>query len=356
MSNIYKQNPESKTLGERLEKRRILVTGAAGFIGSHLVDYLLAQGHEIWSVDDLSGGYTENVHQNSHFVKLDLRQRSKTEKLIRLVKPEIVFHLAADATEGRSQFTPIECTGRNYMAYLNVLVPAIKKGMDKMVVFSSMSVYGAQKPPFHEGMEPVPEDVYAISKAAMEQSTKILSKVHGFKYTILRPHNVYGPRQNMADPYRNVIAIFMNCLLRNKPFYIYGDGEQTRSFSYIDDQIPPIAKTGFDEKTDGETINVGPVKEHTVNELARVLLNEVTEMDHLKPIFLPSRPMEVKHAFCTNEKAVRLLGYEDRVELKEGMRRMWEWAKAKGPQEPKYMDKLELQTKHTPETWSKKLI
>lgn len=344
-----------------MKKFKVLVTGSAGFMGSHLVDYLLNEGHEVYGVDDLSGGYMENVNPDSRFTKLDLRQRQAVEKHINEVQPQVVYHLAADATEGRSQFTPLNCTERNYLAYLHLLIPAIKNGMEKMVVCSSMSVYGAQKPPFSEEMEPAPEDIYAISKAAMEKATKILSEVHNFKYTIFRPHNVYGPRQNLADPYRNVIGIFINCLLNDRNFYIYGDGEQKRAFSYIDDVTPYIARAGFRDETNGEIFNVGPREEYTINEMAReVLANFVDNPngppDHLKPKYLPDRPKEVKEAFCTSTKAEKVLGYKTSVNLSEGIRRMVEWAKQTGPQEFRYLDSLELETKETPITWKDKLI
>jgi UDP-glucose 4-epimerase len=344
-----------------MKKSNVLVTGAAGFMGSHLVDYLLGEGREVYGVDDLSGGYQRNVNPRSHFTRLDLREKEATASLVEQIKPQIIYHLAADATEGRSQFTPINCTERNYLVYLHLLIPAIKNGMEKMVVCSSMSVYGAQKPPFSEEMKPAPEDLYAISKAAMEKATEILSEVHGFKYTIFRPHNVYGPRQNLADPYRNVIGIFINCLLHDRNFYIYGDGEQRRAFSYIDDVTPYIAKSGFMNKADGEIFNIGPREEHTINEMAReVLSNFVDDPDHppehLRPKYLPARPKEVKEAFCTCEKAEKILGYQTTVGLSEGIRRMVEWAKYLGPQEFRYLESLELETKETPVTWKERLI
>jgi UDP-glucose 4-epimerase len=345
---------------EKEKIMKILVTGAAGFMGSHLVDALLTKGDEVYGVDDLSGGYMENVNPKSRFTKLDLRDKQKTEAYINKVKPQIIFHLAADATEGRSQFTPISATERNYLAYLYVLIPSIRNGLKKVVITSSMSVYGAQKTPFVETMPCKPEDLYAISKTAMERATQILSHVHGFDYTIIRPHNVYGPRQNMADPYRNVIAIFINCLLQNKNFYIYGDGNQKRAFSYIDDFTPYILKTRFDRKTNGEIFNIGPVKEYTVNELSRVVLNaffpDGNVPKHLKPKNLPFRPMEIKDAWCTAEKAEKLLGYKTTVDLTEGVARMVAWAKKRGVQKFKYMDNLEIVNDKTPLTWKHKLI
>lgn len=344
-----------------MSRAKVLVTGAAGFMGSHLVDYLVNGGHEVFGVDDLSGGYSSNVNPKSRFTKLDLREKEAARVLIEQIRPQIIYHLAADATEGRSQFTPINCTERNYSVYLNLLVPAIKNGMEKIILCSSMSVYGSQRPPFSEEMEPKPEDIYAISKAAMERATEVLAQVHGFKYTIFRPHNVYGPRQNLADPYRNVIGIFINCLLHNRYFYIYGDGGQKRSFSYIDDVTPYIAKAGFMEKTNGEIFNIGPREEYTISKMAgEVLSNFIDDPDnppeHLKPKYLPARPKEVREAFCTCDKAERILGYKTSVDLSEGIRRMVDWAKTIGAQEFRYLESLELETEKTPTTWKDKLM
>jgi UDP-glucose 4-epimerase len=241
---------------------------------------------------------------------------------------------------------------------MNILVPSIREGVKKVVLVSSMSVYGAQKPPFHEGMPRSPEDVYGVSKASMEHITEILSEVHGFKYTIIRPHNVYGVRQNIADPYRNVVGIFINSLLRGKRFHIYGDGEQKRAFTYIEDFTPYLLRAGLDASVNGEIINVGPREEFTINELARVVLNiffpDGTPAE-FEPVYLPSRPKEVKEAFCTTDKAERLLGYKTTVHLEEGVRKMVEWAKILGPQEPHFLvDGLELINDQVPVVWLEK--
>lgn len=343
------------------QSKRILVTGAAGFIGSYVVDYLVHQGHEVYGVDDMSGGFWRNIHPGSRFTQLDLRQTRETRTYVEHVKPQLLYHLAADATEGRSQFTPIECTQRNYLAYLNTLVPCIRSGVERVIVASSMSVYGAQKPPFDEAMEPQPEDIYGVAKAAMEQATRILSDVHGFEYVILRPHNVYGPRQNIADPYRNVIGIFINCLLQDKRFYIYGDGEQKRAFTYIDDLAPFVAAAGFRPECVGESINLGPREETTINELASMLVRLFYEgrepPEHAKPVYLPARPKEVREAYCTVVKAEQLLGYGADTDLETGLYRTIAWSRELGPQQPHYLgDGLELVTDDVPVTWRDKLL
>ncbi|MBI3948052.1 MAG: NAD-dependent epimerase/dehydratase family protein [Armatimonadetes bacterium] len=345
----------------RTHRRRVLVTGAAGFMGSHLVDALVADGHLVFGVDDMSGGYWRNIHPESEFSVLDLRHREATEAYLRKARPEVIFHMAADATEGRSQFTPISSTERNYLAYLNVLVPAIREGLRKMVLISSMSVYGRQPAPFHEGMPRVPEDIYAIAKAAMEHATEILAKVHDFDYTIIRPHNVYGERQNIADPYRNVIGIFINRLLQGKDFFIYGDGEQKRAFSHIVDFTPYCLRAGFDDAANGEIFNIGPREEYSINQTARLVLKHFgydpdDPPEAVRPRRLPPRPLEVRDAYCTLEKAQRLLGYRTTVSLDEGIRRMVAWAKELGPQPMRYLEGgLELTT-GAPETWTRRLM
>lgn len=340
---------------------RVLVTGAAGFMGGHLVDALVAQGLDVYGVDDMSGGFKRNINPESRFTQLDLRDAAATAQHIEDVRPELIYHLAADATEGRSQFTPIECTQRNYMAYLNLLTPAIRAGLHKMVLISSMSVYGRQQPPFSEDLPRMPEDIYGIAKSSMERATEIMSDVHGFNYTIIRPHNVYGPRQNIRDPYRNVVGIFINCLLNDRNFYIYGDGQQERAFSYIGDVTPAIMAAGLRDTCNGEIINTGPREEYTINHLAEVILRAFYGAEkvpaHVLPKYLPDRPMEVKEAYCTVDKAEHLLDFKANVSLEEGIHQMIAWAKELGPQQPQYLPGgLEIISDKTPESWVKRLI
>jgi UDP-glucose 4-epimerase len=329
-------------------------------MGSHLVDELERTGHDVWGVDDLSGGYLRNVRNKKKFIKLDLRDRRKTAAVVEKIMPTIVFHLAADATEGRSHFTPHSAVDRNFVAYMNILVPAIKHGMKKMVLTSSMSVYGAQQPPFHEAMPTLPEDTYAVSKSSMEAVTRIKSKVFGFDYVIIRPHNVFGPRQNIADPYRNVIGIFLNRLLHGKHFFVYGDGEQKRAFSYISDSVPPMVTAAFSDRCNGEIINVGGEEVVTLNEIASIVLEEFFGKKGIPKRYEPkhtdARPQEVKFAFSDHAKARELIGFRPKVSIREGLREMIAWAREIGPQEFQYLSDFDLTHPTMPKTWGKKLL
>lgn len=344
-----------------LNNPKILVTGSAGFIGSHIYDLLFAMGHKVYGVDDLSGGFMHNVSQKKYFTKLDLRNRAKTAAYIEKIKPDIIYHLAADATEGRSQFTPFSAMDRNIVAYNNLLVPAIKHGLKKMILTSSMSVYGAQQVPFNEEMIPQPEDIYGISKMSMEKVTHVLADVYGFKYVIIRPHNVYGPRQNLSDPYRNVVGIFINSLLHGKSFYVYGDGTQKRAFSYIDDVAPAMVKAVFKKECESKIINIGSNNPVTLNELAKTVLktfygNMKNIPKNLLPKHVPDRPREVKYAYCEHKVAEKLLGLKPKIGLSDGVSKMVDWAKSIGKQPFVYLTKLELEHPKAPMTWTAKLI
>lgn len=328
---------------------RVLVTGGAGFIGSHVVDRLVSNGHLVCVIDDLSGGSIENLNPFVGFYECDLRDTQKADQIISKIKPDIVYHLAANAAESKSHFSPIDITSRNYNTFLNTLVPALKSGMRRIVVTSSIAVYGTLQTPFKESDTPNPEDLYGLSKLVMEESLKILSQVHDFEYVITRPHNVYGPRQNMTDPYRNVVTIFMNALLNNKAYFLYGNGEMRRCFSFIDDVADAIYKCGF-EKVDKMTFNVGSDKDYSIKELSD-LIQKISSLN-IQPINLPSRPNEVKVAISDHTLAKKYLKYSETKSLEEGLKKTWEYAQSIGPQEPIFTE-TELTSDKLPKNWQK---
>jgi UDP-glucose 4-epimerase len=327
--------------------KKILVTGNAGFIGSWIADSLVEKGEEVYGIDDFSGGNLENYSEDYKMFTIDLRIPHQVEQVIKKVRPEIVFHCAACAREGASAFQPLYVSQTNYQAFMNLIEPAIKYGLKKFIFTSSISVYGNQTPPFSEDMPKMPVDIYGVNKAAIETSIEILSDIHEFNYVILRPHNVFGLRQNLTDHFRNVVAIFMNRIMRNEPLYIYGDGEQERAFSYIEDSLPSFIQS---LEVRNEIINVGGMHQTSLNRLADLVCEAMGVSVKYPRKYLPQRPREVKYAYCTYEKSERVLGYKEVVGYEEGIKRMAVWAKNKGRQEWT-TEKLPLKSVKMPETW-----
>ncbi|MCW3128623.1 MAG: NAD-dependent epimerase/dehydratase family protein [Methanophagales archaeon] len=333
-----------------MESRKILVTGSAGFMGSWIADALVDEGYEVYGIDNFSGGSIENYSGDYQLFTINLAIAKQVEKVIKKVRPECIFHLASCAREGASQFQPLYVTQTNYQAFMNLIEPAIKYGLEKIVAFSSMSVYGNQKPPFTEDMPRMPEDIYGVNKAAIERSIEILADVHEFDYVIYRPHNVFGARQSLTDKFRNVVAIFMNRIMRKEPLYIYGDGEQVRAFSYIEDSLPCYIRC-LDDDIKNEIINIGGMHPITINHLADLVCEAMGVPKIYPREYLPPRPLEVKEAWCSWEKSVKLLGYEEKIGYEEGIRRMAQWAKEKkGPQEWTE-EKLALPSEKMPKIW-----
>jgi UDP-glucose 4-epimerase len=326
---------------------RVLVTGGAGFIGSHLVDRLVEDNHDVFVIDDLSGGTEKNLNKKAWFKKGDLRDARVTDDICRHLRLEIVYHLAANAAENKAQFSPMEVTSRNYDAFIKVLTPFIKYGGRRFVFTSSIAVYGALQTPFKETDKPEPEDLYGITKLAAEQTLKVMSKVHGFEYVIARPHNVYGPRQNMRDPYRNVVTIFMNRLMKSYRPEIYGDGSMTRCFSYIDDVVEALYKCGFDD-VEGQTFNMGSDHRYTINDLYGYICKVMG--CSTSPTYLPKRVQEVQEAIADHTLAKKLLKYQDKTPLEQGLMKTWEWVKQQGYQEPIYTE-LEIPSDKVPANW-----
>jgi UDP-glucose 4-epimerase len=335
------------------EHARVLVTGGAGFMGSWLVDELVRRGHNVVSVDDLSGGSIQNVNKKSKFIKADVRHTEKIEEIVRDEKIDVIYHLAAYAAEGQSIFSPVQINDINIKPMNNLLVAAVNNDVKKFVFTSSMAVYGKQKPPFDETMATMPEDPYGCAKAYCERMLEIFSQIYDFNYTIIRPHNVYGPRQNISDPYRNVLGIWINSIMRSKPPYVYGDGNQTRAFSFVQDAIIAIANAGFFGQANREIINVGSEEVVTINEALKIVLE--TMNSKLKPIYVEERPGETKHAYCTVKKSEKLLDYRTTTRLREGIQKMVNWAREWGPQKPTYRIPLEIRKK-APRVWREQLI
>lgn len=325
---------------------KILVTGAAGFMGSHLVDELIRRGHDVTGTDDFSGGYSENLNPECRFYGADLRD----EISWMLAGQDAVFHLAAYAAEGQSVFSPCEINDINIRPMNNLLAAAVNNDVGRFVFTSSMAVYGKQEPPFDELMERRPEDPYGAGKAYCERMLEIFSETYGVKGVIIRPHNVFGPRQNIADPYRNVLGIWMNMVMRGRAPFIYGDGEQVRAFSYVEDIIGPLANA---LDLPGGVINLGGARPTTINEACRTLLDVMGSS--LEPVHLEDRPREVKVAHCTTRRSEELLGFKDNHTLRAGLEKMYEWVQKIGAQEPSYRIPLEI-TKRAPKVWREKMI
>ncbi len=326
---------------------KILVTGAAGFMGSWLVDELIARGHDVTGIDNLSGGFQHNVNPACRFVVRDLRE--DIEDVV--AGQEVIFHLAAYAAEGQSVFSPKEINDINIRPMNNLLVAAVNHGVKRFVFTSSMAVYGNQMPPFHESLPNRPEDPYGCSKAYCEQMLKIFARAYGIEAVIIRPHNVFGPRQNISDPYRNVLGIWMNMVMAGKAPFVYGDGDQVRAFSYIEDITGPLANAL--DCPPGSVINLGSPDMVTINEACRTLLDVM--QSPLEPVHLEARPCEVKVAYCTTAESVRLLGYARNHTLRMGLEKMLDWAKDVGVQKPSYRIPLEI-TKNAPKVWREKMI
>lgn len=330
---------------------KILVTGSNGFIGSHLVDQLIYKGHQVLGIDDLSGGFLENNNKKAYYSYGDLRDAKFAEECIKLFRPQVIYHLAANAAENKAQFSPIDISTRNYFTFLSLIVPAINAGVKKVIVSSSIAVYGDLQTPFKETDIPQPEDIYGVSKLAMEQTLKILAKVHDFEYVITRPHNVYGPKQNMEDPYRNVVTIFMNALLKEEAYKIYGDGEQRRCFTFVDDVIDSLVAC-LDKSINGMTFNIGSDNDYSLNELSDTI-QRVSGIS-IPPVHIEDRPQEVKVATADHTLAKQILGYKDSVSLEAGLRMTWDWCKAKGYQKPRYTN-FEIDSERIPSNWTRNM-
>lgn len=332
-----------------MSRHRALVTGAAGFIGSHVADACLELGMDVVATDDLSGGFRENVPVAADWVQGDLRDANFVTTLFERGPFDFVYHLAAYAAEGLSHFIRAYNYRTNLEASVHVINHAVLQKVRRLVFTSSIAVYGAGQVPMREDMRPVPEDPYGISKYAVELDLAAAQQMFGLDYTVFRPHNVYGERQNIADPYRNVIGIFINNALQGKALPVFGDGRQTRAFSFIDDVAPVIARAPLVDTARNEVFNVGADEPYSILALAEAVsaaLDIPTDIVHL-----PARK-EVVHAFSDHAKVRAAFGAPNEpVSLDVGVARMVEWVRETGPRPAvRFGEPIEVST-NLPPSW-----
>jgi len=326
-----------------------LVTGGAGFIGAHVAEELLKSGAKVWVLDDLSGGFEDNVPQGAKFIKGSVTDAPFVDSVFRDTNFDFVFHLAAYAAEGLSHFIKRFNYTNNIIGTVNLINNSVNRNIKAFVFTSSIAVYGAGQLPMDEETAPIPEDSYGIAKLAAEMELKASRHMFGLPYIIFRPHNVYGEKQNLGDPYRNVIGIFMNNLMQGKPMTIFGDGNQTRAFSHISDVAPVIASCIDNPDAYNQVFNVGADQPYSVNYLAEVVAKSMGSDQSVE--YLPARN-EVVHAYSTHAKVRRYFKTKTPTSLEEGVKAMAAWAKIKGPRRSKPFEGIEI-SKNLPPSWQK---
>ena len=304
---------------------KVLITGVAGLLGSRLADWIIENKPEVEviGVDDLSGGYEENINPKVNFWQMDLVNHP-IENIFEAHDIDYVFHFAAYAAEGLSPFIRTFNYNNNLVSTSRIVTLCIKHNVKRLVFTSSMAVYGhGEGGIFDEDMKRNPIDPYGVAKYACEMDIQIAGEQHGLDWCIIRPHNVYGIKQNIWDKYRNVLGIWMYQYLNDEPMTIFGDGTQTRAFSYIDDSLEPLWKSAILPEASKEIINLGGIREYSINE-ANATLRDVIRNGNV--IYHEARH-EVKNAVPTFQKSIDILGFEHKTELYDGLNQMWEWAK-----------------------------
>ncbi len=328
--------------------RKVLVTGGAGFIGSHLAEALLKGGAEVVVLDDLSGGFVDNVVKGIRFVKGSINDVALVNGLFERERFDYVYHLAAYAAEGLSHFIKRFNYENNLIGSVNLINAAVNCAVKCFVFTSSIAVYGASPElPMTEETPPHPEDPYGIAKLAVEQELRVCQAMFGLDYIIFRPHNVYGERQNVGDRYRNVVGIFMNQILQGKPMTVFGDGEQTRAFSYIGDIIPILAEAVERPQVYNQIFNVGADQPYKVNALAEAVAQAMGAEPRV--IHLPPRN-EVHDAYSSHAKVERTFGARRLHSLEEGLGRMAAWVRGHGARESSDFGQIEVR-KNYPVAW-----
>jgi UDP-glucose 4-epimerase len=320
--------------------KTILITGIGGLMGSRMAHWILENtNHKVVGIDDLSGGYKSNIPERAKFYHFDLAKdqsvsgttytskegRVNLKLIFKKEKPDFVYHFAAYAAECLSPFIRKYNYSNNLLSTANVINECIRHDVKRLVFTSSMAVYGeANEPPFDESFERAPKDPYGVAKTGCECDIEIAGEQHGLDWCIIRPHNVYGIKQNIWDKYRNVLGIWMYRHMKKLPLLIYGDGKQKRAFSYVDDCLEPLWKAAIKPEASKQIINLGGTKEGSILEACQTLIkviNEPIKIEHMEPRH------EVRRAWSTYQKSIDILDYKDNTTLEEGLSKMWEWAK-----------------------------
>jgi UDP-glucose 4-epimerase len=324
-----------------------LLTGGAGFIGAHVSRELLQLGHHVVILDDLSGGFEENLPAGVTFIKGSITDSQLVSDLFKQYSFDYVYHLAAYAAEGLSHFIRKFNYENNLIGSINLINESVKQKVKCFVFTSSIAVYGKGQLPMHEDMTPLPEDPYGIAKLAVEQDLKCAHEMFGLNYVIFRPHNVYGEYQNLGDKYRNVVGIFMNQLMLGKPLTIFGDGMQTRAFSYVGDIAPVIANSVNIAQAQNQIFNVGADVQFTVKDLAIEVCKAMGKEGEIR--FVDARN-EVMHAYSSHEKAEKIFGVPASTSLPVGLKKMADWALQTGSKKSATFKNIEI-TEKIPPLW-----
>ena len=342
--------------------KTIVITGSAGLIGSHLCHRFLKLGYRVVGIDNLIGGYVTNMpNQDSMFVYFneDILNNKKISSILKFYSPELVIHCAALAHEGLSVFSPKTIVENIYSGTASIVSAAVSAKVSTIINTSSMARYGNAQAPFTEDYtKPTPVDPYGLAKLHAEQHINLMSDIYGFKAFHMVPHNVCGPHQCYSDPFRNVMSIFANRVLHEKPVYIYGDGSQKRSFSHIEDCVDAYTTLYAlkDQIDSGNVFNIGPDdgSEITVNDLAVLVhkyFNREPEILHIA-----ERPREVKDAWVSTEKAKRVLSYTTNNSVDDTVRDTVTWIRSSPKRDFNYHLDLEIVNEKTPKTWTEKLF